>query len=1027
MTHAPPESPETTRVTAHLDGLEGSWLVGWAHADSGTKHCVISVSDETGAFIAEGEASRQRPDLAALGLGRSDFAFRVHVSDLGTTQYLRVFADGVELHGSPLPVGEGYYDGHVYAHDGFATGWVTERLQLFSPPRIDIAGPDGVVIASALSQRDANDCEPGFSPARFRIPLTPLFGNTDVQITARANGAVFARTTCNLRLSTHLEIASPTHCAGWIFSPDAPWARFAVEIRRDGALVATVPCDRVRSDVRTMHPGSNAFGFDVALPARVEAPEEPCELSLRLPGSQKELFGGPLIAGERVGVIAAARRLAHRVHHAASTLSAAERSFLQRALADYIHAVRQGTATYSTPRFAHPPQSSPRRLTVIIPVYRGIDITEACIRSVLRHRNPKTDFVLVVNDASPETGMARMLIGFARETNLQILTNKSNRGFVKTVNRALRTVPDGDVVLLNSDAEVFAGAFDELSRVAHARPEIGTVTPLSNNATIFSYPHAQLRQNELSDMAWPRLAQIARERNANAIVDVPTAHGFCMYIKREVLERIGSFDESFGRGYGEENDFCARAADLGFRNVAAGSVFVYHRESVSFGGDKSELLTKNLGLIAGRYPEYHASIMAFERADRMRNLRWALDTARLAAARGAGAQFTLLVTHWLNGGTAEAVGDIAKACGTSGAAQLVLSCRSDGLMELICEAPLLRASFSPAERRPLFRMLTAAAPELVAIHQVLGYDAGFIRELADWVRPFRSVFYVHDYYAICPRVTMIDSSGSFCGKPPPDVCDRCLAVGGPHEASRLEAPGMEKHQQLVGSLLSRVSHVIAPSDIAASYLKKIYADLDVQVIAHPESGRQFPARPREGSDDEILLLGAIGPHKGSAKLLEIARLARLRYPQLQFRLVGYSDIDKELLGIGNVAISGAYTRNELPGLMAQTRGRLALFLHQWPETYGYTLSEAVAHGFIPLVPDIGAPAERVRETGFGTVFPFPVDAHAVLALIADIAAGKRAPFEEGASPAAYGRSPEDVARLRALAGIAATTADARVA
>ena len=1027
MTGATPESAAAARITAHLDGFEGTWLVGWAYANGGTKPCVISVSDETGAFIAEGEASRQRPDLAALGLGHSNFAFRVHVPDLGTTQYLRVFAEGVELHGSPLPVGEGYYDGHVYAHDGFATGWVTERLQLFSPPRIDITGPGGDVVASAASQRDASDNEPGFSPARFRIPLTPLFGNMDVKITALANGVAFARTTCNLRLSTNLEIASPEHCAGWMFSPDAPWASFAVEIRRDGELVDTVPCDRVRLDVRTMHPGSNAFGFDVALPPSGLAPNEPCELSLRLPGSQKELFGGPLIVGQRAGVVAAARRLAHRVHHAASTLSSADRSFLQRALADYIHAVRQGTATYSTPKFAHQPQSSARRLTVIIPVYRGVEITENCISSVLRHRNPETDFVLVVNDASPEAGMAKMLTGFARETNLQILTNKSNRGFVKTVNRALRAVPDGDVVLLNSDAEVFAGAFDELHRVAHARPEIGTVTPLSNNATIFSYPHAQLRQRELSDMPWPRLAQIARQRNAHAIVDVPTAHGFCMLIRREVLERIGGFDESFGRGYGEENDFCAKAADLGFRNVAAGSVLVYHHESVSFAAEKTELLAKNLATIASRYPEYHPAIMAFEREDRMRNLRWALDAARLVAAREAGAQFRLAVTHWLDGGTAEAIGDIAKSCGAADDPQLVLSCRNDGFMELNCEEPLLRARFSPSERRPLFRMLTGAAPALVAVHQVLGYDADFIRELADWIGPFRSVFHVHDYYSICPRVTMIDSSGGFCGKPPPDVCDRCIAIGGPHEASRLETRDMEEHHRLMESLLSRVTHVIAPSPIAAKYIRKAYPDLDVQVIPHPESERQFPAMPREGSDDEILVLGAIGPHKGSAKLLEIAQLARLKYPQLQFRVVGYSDIDKELLAIGNFAISGAYARAELPGLIAQARGRLALFLHRWAETYGYTLSEAVAHGFIPLVPDIGAPAERVRETGFGVVFPFPIEAQEVLALIDDIAAGRRQPFAAGASPAAYRRSPEDVARLRALLGVGAPRAGAHVA
>ena len=129
----------------------------------------------------------------------------------------------------------------------------------------------------------------------------------------------------------------------------------------------------------------------------------------------------------------------------------------------------------------------------------------------------------------------------------------------------------------------------------------------------------------------------------------------------------------------------------------------------------------------------------------------------------------------------------------------------------------------------------------------------------------------------------------------------------------------------------------------------------------------------------------------------------------------------------NVEITGAYAPAELPRLVAQCRGRLALFLHLWPETYSYTLSEAVSHGFIPLVPDLGAPAERVRETGFGVVFPFPIEAHEVLSLIADIAAGKRQPFKTDASPAAYSRAPEDLARLRSVLGAAVAHDEVQVA
>jgi GT2 family glycosyltransferase/glycosyltransferase involved in cell wall biosynthesis len=914
-------------------------------------------------------------------------------------------------------VGHGHFDGHLYVHDGFATGWTTERVEGFSPPRIDIVGANGEILASGESRRDAADGDPNFAPARFRIGLANLFGQANLDLTAQANGAVFAHATGDLRLVGTLDVITPTRCAGWLYSPDSASVRFAIEIYRDGKLAAVAQCNLPREDVKAAHPQSNPFGFDVSLPDRDVSSLEPCELSFRFPGSAREQLGGPYIASHRAGTIAAARRAAQSAHAVPGSLGSAERSFMQRALSDYIATVRRGKPWCVTPKFAAEPAASERRLTVIVPVYKDVLMTEECVRSVLEHRNPSTDHVLLINDASPERGMAEMLARFAREPNFQILTNATNLGFVKTVNRGLSAVAMGDVLLLNSDAEVYAGGFDELVHVAHASPEIGTATALSNNATIFSYPHASLRVGELGDISWRKLAALALRRNAGRAIDVPTAHGFCMLIKRQVLQRVGQFDESFGRGYGEENDFCARAADLGFRNVAAAAVFVRHHESLSFAEDKQELLTRNLAVIASRFPEYMPTVMEFERQDAMRSARWELDAARLHAASEDGARFVLVITNGLGGGTAESIEDVGEAIGLAKEQKLLLECRADGFMELTAGEPSIRATFSPAEFGDLFHVLTAASPTLVMIHQLLGYDAAFVRGLPKWIAPYRSVFYLHDYYALCPRVTMIDATGAFCNKPPADVCDRCVDFGGRHEASRLTLAHTEEHYALMKALLWRVTHVVAPSANAAGYLNKAYPKLKVEIIPHPEIDRQFAVAARDGSDDEILLLGAIGPHKGSQKLLEIARLARLRHPELRFRVVGYTDIDSALLSLGNVSISGAYTSGQLPDLLAQCRGRLALFLHLWPETYSYTLSEAVSHGFIPLVPDIGAPAERVRETGFGVVFPFPIEAEEVLSVIAGIAAGKRPTHREGASPSSYRPLNASIESLRAALGI----------
>ena len=202
----------------------------------------------------------------------------------------------------------------------------------------------------------------------------------------------------------------------------------------------------------------------------------------------------------------------------------------------------------------------------------------------------------------------------------------------------------------------------------------------------------------------------------------------------------------------------------------------------------------------------------------------------------------------------------------------------------------------------------------------------------------------------------------------------------------------------------------------------MFPQLDITVAPHPESRSNVATDARQGNDDEIVMLGAIGPHKGSQKLLEIARRAQLTHPHLHFRVIGFTDIDKELKAVGNVTVTGKYEREDLPRLLEETRGRLALFLPAWPETYSYTLSELVEHGFIPLAPDIGAPADRIRRTGFGIVFPFPADAEAVLNLIDEIAAGRVAPVSAGAQPISFFPNGADLEHLsRIILGDRAAT------
>ena len=270
-------------------------------------------------------------------------------------------------------------------------------------------------------------------------------------------------------------------------------------------------------------------------------------------------------------------------------------------------------------------------IDVIIPVYKGLLQTRRCIDSVLRSAQATPFAIVAVDDASPEPEITGHLRDMAEQGRITLLRNESNLGFVHSVNRGMALHPERDVVLLNSDTEVANDWLDRLQRCACGQPDIGTVTPFSNNATICSYPFEGWTGGVPGVLGLAALDRLFATVNAGRTVDLPTAVGFCMYIRRACLDRVGLFDASrFGRGYGEENDFCMRAASAGWRNVLAGDVFVFHEGAVSFSEERSALTESAGKTLADLHPDYVRKVHEFTVRDAASALRAALDDARIA-------------------------------------------------------------------------------------------------------------------------------------------------------------------------------------------------------------------------------------------------------------------------------------------------------------------------------------------------------------------------------------------------------------
>jgi len=251
---------------------------------------------------------------------------------------------------------------------------------------------------------------------------------------------------------------------------------------------------------------------------------------------------------------------------------------------------------------------------VIVPVFNAFEQLEACLDSISRTVPPDTR-VLLIDDASTDVRVQPLLQSWVSQAKpaRRLLTNEANKGFVATANLGMQSA-ESDVVLLNSDTEVTDGWLGNLAGCLDSDASIATATPWSNNGEIVSIP-GFCASNPVP--ANPDvLATLIKSCGQPTYPDMPTAVGFCMAISLRAIRLIGLFDEvTFGRGYGEENDFCQRAEQAGMRNVLCDDTYVIHQGGASFGPLGLKPDEKSMQRLLDKHPEYLNKVTGFIKSD----------------------------------------------------------------------------------------------------------------------------------------------------------------------------------------------------------------------------------------------------------------------------------------------------------------------------------------------------------------------------------------------------------------------------
>jgi GT2 family glycosyltransferase len=242
-----------------------------------------------------------------------------------------------------------------------------------------------------------------------------------------------------------------------------------------------------------------------------------------------------------------------------------------------------------------------RRIDIIYCVHNALPDVKICLSSVAKHRKSPNLKLIIVDDGS-DSPTADFLKNFkAKHTKwVKLLRNESGSGYTKAANQGLKASTGEFMILLNSDTIVTDGWSEKMAEAVYSSPGTGIVGPLSSAASHQSIPNhigstTQTATNQLP--AGLSVDDINRYCEKWSVADfyprVPLVHGFCFGVTREVIDRIGYFDEaSFPNGYGEENDYCFRAVDAGIDLVIATNTYIFHAKSKSYQDERRIKLMK---------------------------------------------------------------------------------------------------------------------------------------------------------------------------------------------------------------------------------------------------------------------------------------------------------------------------------------------------------------------------------------------------------------------------------------------------
>lgn len=640
------------------------------------------------------------------------------------------------------------------------------------------------------------------------------------------------------------------------------------------------------------------------------------------------------------------------------------------------------------------------KVDIIVPIYNAYEYTKECIKSVLKNTDLQKNNLILINDKSPDEKILPMLKKYQeenKEQNIIVLDNEENLGFVKTVNKGMK-YSENDVILLNSDTEVTSNWIEKMKECAYSSKYIATVTPFTNNGTIFSIPNFGVDNELPQNMTLDEFAELVEQCSEKRYPEVTTGNGYCMYIKRDVLNEIGFFDDiTFEKGFGEENDFCYRALDYGYINVLCDNTFIYHKGTQSFKVEnmtqaRAELVKSHMKKLTEKYPIYVQKTNQFIANNPFKEIQ---ENININIAIYKKKRILFLVNEWqedmeMTGGTSLHLKDIITKAKEDFACFVLAPNRFDlSVFDVyVYINNISRKLYSikvniidygqiiyedKSYKEMLEKLFKAYKFDIVHVHHLLFQSFDII----DVAKKYNSynIISLHDLYMICPSINMVYQE-KYCEINPKKDCQKCL-----NQRYGINNNIINNWRRNCYELLKQFDKVIVPSNNTKKIFSDLYKDIQIDVIEHGTNIMKIENTNRKRNTKiKVAFVGVMVPHKGSKILKEMIQ----KNENMEIHLFGKTEEAYLLRKHNNYYYHGEYKREELPKLLANNNIDIVCIFSTVPETYSYTLTEAFM-AEIPVISfDIGAVGERIKKEKLGWTIGLDTETKEILNKIEQI-------------------------------------------